>query len=197
MNCILLQPQLTSSCLPARKLYKTLTLFSYLCSLCSSNWQSRQVNLSHVSQYSFSCSFLWKGQNTGRWLVTPTASIDYRKMSVQTLEIVIDLHYHVFPYYAPHLYANQKLLMFLQEPSLNGLEVSVLEVNTNEYRKHHHILKMIPVLLCNVTRRKNTFLMTWAVYWVCEDYTACNDTAALSSLQTKKATFLYPYICLS
>lgn len=37
----------------------------YLCSLCSSSWQSRHVRVSQVSQKSFSGSCLWMGQKTG------------------------------------------------------------------------------------------------------------------------------------
>lgn len=40
-------------------------LLSYLCSLCSSSWQSLQVKVSQVSQKSFSGSCLWMGQKTG------------------------------------------------------------------------------------------------------------------------------------
>lgn len=91
---------------------------------------------------------------------------------------------------------------FFRSPhTLNRLEVSFLVENTNEHREHHHKLEMKSVLLCNaMKKKKNCFLMSWAVYWVHEDYTACNDNwlhmAAPSSLQTRKVTFLYPLICL-
>lgn len=93
--------QTTWSYLPRSDLHKAYTMFWYLCSLCSSNWQSRQVNLSQVSQYNFNCSFLWYGQNTGRWLVTPTASVEQRKMSVRSHEIIKDFHSPVFLHHIP------------------------------------------------------------------------------------------------
>lgn len=136
-------------------------MFSYLCSLCSNNWQSRQVSLSHVSQYSFSCSFLWKGQNTGRWLVTPTASVDYRKMSVQTLETVRHFHSHVFSYYAPHLRANQKLPMFLQEPTHSKQVGSLITCSKYKWAQETPSQarnEICSFMQCNEKEKKTVFL---------------------------------------
>lgn len=155
----MLHPQLTSSSLPASKLYKTLTFCFHTCALCVLITDNLGRSACHMFHSIASAApFCGRGKTqVADWSHQLPLLIIGRRQS--RLLKLLDISILMFFLTMLLIYVlTRSCQCFFRSPhTLNRLEVSLLVVNTNEHRKHHHKLEMKSVLLCNVMKKKNLF----------------------------------------